>query len=129
MRRLTTILLALGTLAGCAGQGAASRDDPAAEVLLVSGGWVVTMDAAGTVIENGAVAIAGERIAAVGPAAELAARYGDAEALDAAGKVVMPGLVNSHTHVPMTLFRGLADDLALMDWLEKVIFLPPSCTR
>ena len=92
------------------------------EVLLVSGGWVVTMDDAGTVIEDGAVATRGERIAAVGPAAELAARFPEARTLDATGRVILPGLINSHTHVPMTLFRGLADDLELMDWLEERIF-------
>ena len=94
----------------------------AASILLVTGGTVVTLDEKGTVIADGAVAIAGNRIAAIGPAAELAARYPAAERIDARGRVVMPGLINAHGHAPMVLFRGLADDLPLMDWLEKHIF-------
>jgi 5-methylthioadenosine/S-adenosylhomocysteine deaminase len=90
--------------------------------LLVTGGTVVTLDAAETVIENGAVAIAGDRIAAVGAAAELARRFPDAERIDSTGRIVLPGLINAHGHAPMTLFRGLADDLPLMEWLEKHIF-------
>ena len=99
--------------------------DPAAgaEVtLLVHGGTVITMDAAGTVVANGAVALAGGRIEAVGDAARLAAAYPAAPRLDAAGGIIMPGLINTHTHAPMVLFRGLADDLELMEWLEGHIF-------
>src|SRR5687768_5879163 len=83
----------------------------AAPTLLVTGGTVVTLDGQGTVIADGAVAIAGNRIVAVGPAAELAGRYPAAERIDARGRVVMPGLINAHGHAPMVLFRGLADDL------------------
>ena len=90
--------------------------------IIIRGGTVVTMDGASRVIENGAVAIKGERIAAVGPASEIAARYVAARVINAAGKVVMPGLINTHTHVPMVLFRGIADDLVLMEWLQKYIF-------
>ncbi|MDQ3068637.1 MAG: amidohydrolase family protein [Acidobacteriota bacterium] len=93
-----------------------------ARVTLITGGTVVTVDAAGTVIRNGAVAIQGERIAAVGTAAEMARRYPAAMRIDATGHVVMPGLVNTHGHAPMVLYRGLADDLALMDWLQQYIF-------
>ncbi len=102
--------------------GPAAGAAASAGTLLVSGGTVLTFDDAGTVIEEGAVAIAGERIAAVGAATDLAARYPDARRIDAAGRIVMPGLINSHTHVPMTLFRGLADDLELMEWLQEEIF-------
>jgi 5-methylthioadenosine/S-adenosylhomocysteine deaminase len=90
--------------------------------LIIRGGTVVTMDRESRVIENGAVAIKGERIAHVGPASEIAARYVAARVINAAGKVVMPGLINTHTHVPMVLFRGIADDLVLMEWLQKYIF-------
>ena len=90
--------------------------------LMISGGTVVTMDAAGTVIPAGAVVIDGDRIVAVGPADELANRYAPAERLDVRGQVIMPGLVNTHTHAAMVLFRGLADDLALADWLQRYIF-------
>ncbi len=114
-------ILAAGCQSPAASPGEAATESPA-EVLLVTGGTVLTRDAGGTVIENGAVAIAGERIAAIGAAAELAARYPDARTVPAAGRIVLPGLINSHTHVPMTLFRGLADDLELMEWLQDVIF-------
>jgi 5-methylthioadenosine/S-adenosylhomocysteine deaminase len=91
-------------------------------VLLITGGTVVTMDQAGTVIPNGAVAIEGDRIVAVGSASEVASRYGSARRIDAHDQIVLPGLINTHTHAPMVLYRGLADDLALMDWLTKYIF-------
>jgi 5-methylthioadenosine/S-adenosylhomocysteine deaminase len=74
------------------------------------------------VIENGAVAIIGQRIVAVGSSAEIARRYTSMRMINAAGKVVMPGLINTHTHVPMVLFRGIADDLLLPEWLQKYIF-------
>ncbi|MEM7583278.1 MAG: amidohydrolase [Acidobacteriota bacterium] len=90
--------------------------------LLITGGTVVTMDAADTIIEDGAVAVADGRIVAIGPASELAAEYGASRRVDAGGGIIMPGLINTHTHVPMVLFRGLADDLKLMDWLENHIF-------
>jgi 5-methylthioadenosine/S-adenosylhomocysteine deaminase len=90
--------------------------------LVVSGGTVVTMDATRRVVPRGAVAIDGARIVAVGPAAEIAAGYRGRSTIDATGQVVLPGLVNTHTHAPMVLYRGLADDLALMDWLQQYIF-------
>jgi 5-methylthioadenosine/S-adenosylhomocysteine deaminase len=74
------------------------------------------------VIPGGAVAIRGNRIEAVGPSAELAGRYPGARRLDVSGRIVMPGLVNAHTHVPMTLFRGVADDLDLEGFLYGRIF-------
>ena len=83
--------------------------------LLIRGGTVVTMDAAFRVIETGAVAVQADRIVAVGTAAELSRRFEAARTIDASGQIVMPGLVNSHTHVPMTLFRGIADDMELME--------------
>jgi len=90
--------------------------------IIVRGGTVVTMDGSSRVIENGAVAIKAERIVAVGATAEIATKYTAARTINAAGKVVMPGLINTHTHVPMVLFRGIADDLVLMEWLQKYIF-------
>jgi len=90
--------------------------------LLLSGGSVVTMDPAFRVFEDGAVAVRGERIVAVGPARELRARFSPARTIDTTGRVVMPGLVNTHTHAPMTLLRGVADDVELMVWLTKYIW-------
>lgn len=90
--------------------------------LLITGGTVVTMDDAGTVVPNGAVAIEGSTIVAIGEASDLDARYAARERVDATGQIVMPGLINTHTHAPMVLFRGLADDMALMDWLNQYIF-------
>jgi len=91
--------------------------------LLIVGGAVVTMNSDRRVFENGFVAVRGERVFDVGDAADLKARgYKAGQAIDARGKVVLPGLINAHTHIPMTLFRGVADDLDLQDWLSKYIF-------
>ncbi len=90
--------------------------------LVVVNGIVVTMDGAGRVIADGAVAVDGSDIVAVDTTAAIERQYRGTETLNAGGQVVMPGLVNTHTHAPMVLFRGLADDLALMEWLTKYIF-------
>jgi 5-methylthioadenosine/S-adenosylhomocysteine deaminase len=82
--------------------------------ILLTNAHVLTMDDAWTAWPRGAVAIAGNAIVEVG---DIAARYDAAERLDCGGRVVMPGLVNAHTHAPMTLLRGLADDLRLDVWL------------
>jgi 5-methylthioadenosine/S-adenosylhomocysteine deaminase len=90
--------------------------------LIVNGDYVVTMDDAATVHSGAAVAIDQGVIVAIGPAAKIAASYDASEVLDGQGRVVMPGLVNGHSHAAMTLLRGVADDLALMDWLNNYIF-------
>ncbi len=90
--------------------------------LIVNGDYVVTMDESLTVIENGAVAVDDSLIVAVGPADEINAAYEARESLDGSRRVVLPGLVNGHSHAAMTLLRGVADDLALMDWLTNYIF-------
>jgi 5-methylthioadenosine/S-adenosylhomocysteine deaminase len=90
--------------------------------VVITGGIVVTMDAAGRVLSPGAVAIDGRDIVAVDAADVIASRFEGRESIDASGQVVMPGLINTHTHAPMVLYRGLADDLALMEWLEKYMF-------
>ena len=89
--------------------------------LLVHGGDVLTVDDAGTVVRDGAVAVHEGEIVAVGPAEELKARFTAAEAIDASGCLVLPGLVNTHTHLAMTLIRGLADDVTLQGFLERVL--------
>lgn len=78
---------------------------------------VLTMDEKLTQYDPGAVAVKGDSIVAVGSEAELKKAYSANETIDCGGKVLMPGLVNAHTHVPMTLVRGLADDLRLDVWL------------
>lgn len=90
--------------------------------LIVGGGVVVTMDEARRVIEDGAVAISGGRIVAVGARSDIIRRFRSARTIDARGGAILPGLINGHTHIPMTLFRGIADDLDLNDWLTKYIF-------
>jgi len=90
--------------------------------LVVTGGDVVTMDASRRVLSPGAVAVNGRDIVAVGTPEEIARQFAASETIEAAGHVVLPGLVNTHTHAPMVMYRGLADDLALMDWLQKFIF-------
>ncbi len=90
--------------------------------LIVQGDHIVTMDASATVHENGAVAIDDGVIIAVGPASEIMAEFSATETLAGEHRVVMPGLVNGHSHAAMTLLRGVADDLALMDWLNNYIF-------
>src|SRR5262245_6459779 len=90
--------------------------------LVVTGGTVVTMNPARQVIANGAVAIDHTQIKAVGPADEIARQFSPKDRIDVRGQVILPGLINTHTHVPMVLFRGLADDYALNDWLTKYIF-------
>ena len=90
--------------------------------LLIIGGTVVTMDKSKRVIEDGAVAIKGDKIVAVGKRSEIARQYRATRTINANGKVVIPGLINTHTHVPMVLFRGISDDLDLNDWLTKYIF-------
>jgi 5-methylthioadenosine/S-adenosylhomocysteine deaminase len=90
--------------------------------LIVQNGTVVTMNNERRVIENGAIAVAKSEIVAVGTFAEIAQKYSSKQTINARGKVVIPGLINTHTHVPMTLFRGIADDLDLQEWLTKYIF-------
>ncbi|MFO7320099.1 MAG: amidohydrolase family protein [Chloroflexota bacterium] len=84
---------------------------------ILSGGMVVTMNDRFDLFQNGAVAIRGEKIVAVGPAQDVLSSYESDEVIDCSGTYVLPGLVNAHTHVPMTLLRGLADDLRLDVWL------------
>lgn len=90
--------------------------------LIMTGDYVVTMDESQPLIENGAVAIDDGLIVAVGPADQVMSHYRASRVLRGKGKVVMPGLINGHTHLAMALFRGLADDLALNDWLVNYIF-------
>ncbi len=109
-------LLSIASPAAFAQSGHARVD------LLVSGGTIVTMDGTRRVIDDGAIAIQNGRIVATGTRVEIETRYTGRETIDARGRAVIPGLINAHTHIPMTLFRGLADDLDLQEWLTKYIF-------
>ncbi|HSN68863.1 MAG TPA: amidohydrolase, partial [Thermoanaerobaculia bacterium] len=128
MRPYRAALLALALISlACATRPPAApppvpepADGRASVDLIVRGGTVLTM--AGPNIADGAVAIRDGAIVEVGPAGAIEARYRAAQRIDAPGSAVLPGLVNAHTHVPMTLFRGIADDRTLMDWLQNFIF-------
>ena len=99
-----------------------SAQAPRQVSLVITNGIVVTVDGGNRVMTPGAVAIDGTDIVAVDSADNIRRQFRGRETIDASGQVVMPGLVNTHTHAPMVLFRGLADDLALQDWLTKYIF-------
>src|SRR5262245_4278519 len=103
--------------------------------LLILGGIVVTMDPDYTVLGAGALAIGDGRILAIGPRAEVTARFAAKRTIEAGEALIVPGLIDGHTHLPMTLFRGLADDLPLHAWLEQHVwpaehrFLNPETVR
>ena len=113
----TAILVFFALSEAALGQAKKQRVD-----LIVAGGTVVTVDAERRVIEDGAVAVTGDSIVAVATRPEILARYMPARQIDARGKMMLPGFVNGHTHVPMTLFRGLKDDVTLDVWLKDYIF-------
>jgi 5-methylthioadenosine/S-adenosylhomocysteine deaminase len=112
LRRLLLLatLLPLAIIAS-----AAERAD-----ILITGGTVVTM--AGPNLERGSVVIRDGVIIDVGPSADIDGKYSAKTVIRAGGHAVVPGFVNAHTHVPMTLFRGIADDRELMDWLTNYMF-------
>src|SRR6187200_3350076 len=90
--------------------------------LVVVGGTVVTQNAAHDIVSPGAIAIDGTDIVEIGAPAAIASRYQAAETIEARDDIILPGLINTHGHAPMVMYRGLADDLALMDWLQHYIF-------
>src|SRR6185295_16259171 len=90
--------------------------------LVIVGGTVITEDARHRVVAPGAVAMDGTDIVEVGAPETIAAKYRAAETVEARDQIILPGLINTHTHAPMVMYRGLADDLALMDWLQQYIF-------
>jgi len=90
--------------------------------LFISGATIITMDGERRIIENGEIAVLGDSIIGVGPAPLFPKGVIAKQRIDARGKLLLPGFINGHTHVPMTLFRGLHDDVTLDDWLRKYIF-------
>lgn len=103
--------------------GIAAAQGPRRSVsLIVIGGTVVTQNASRQILSPGAVVVQGTDIVAVGSPEAVAARYDALRTIDMPDQVVLPGLVNTHTHAPMVMYRGLADDLVLSDWLQRYIF-------
>ncbi len=94
--------------------------DKSADILILNG-TLVTCDPDNTITENSAVAVIGDKIVAAGPKEDFSS-WNASQVIDAGKGIIMPGLVNAHTHLPMSLFRGLADDLPLETWLNDHIF-------
>jgi 5-methylthioadenosine/S-adenosylhomocysteine deaminase len=90
--------------------------------LLINGGTIVTMDGDRLILEDGALVVKDDVISSIGFRSDLEKKYIADQTIDARGKLVLPGFINGHTHVPMTLFRGLHDDVTLDEWLHKYIF-------
>uniref|UniRef100_A0A453JYQ7 Amidohydrolase-related domain-containing protein n=1 Tax=Aegilops tauschii subsp. strangulata TaxID=200361 RepID=A0A453JYQ7_AEGTS len=91
--------------------------------IVLHNAFVVTMDGALTVLRDGAIAVVGDRIAAVGPSADVLGAFpGAAQTLNLAGRILLPGFVNTHVHTSQQLARGIADDVDLMTWLHGRIW-------
>ncbi len=101
---------------------AVSAQTPTRVDAIWSARWVVTMDTQRRVIENAAVAISGDHIVDVSTKADIDRRYRATQRLDRPDAILAPGLINTHTHAAMSLFRGIADDMNLQDWLQKFVF-------
>ena len=116
--RLAALLIALAATVAMLSAQAGARQ----VALVITNAIVVTEDPARRVIQDGAVAVDGTDIVGVDTSDVIKRQFQGRDTIDAKGQIVMPGLINTHTHAPMVLFRGLADDLALTDWLNKYIF-------
>ncbi len=117
INRSFTVALVLLAVTGCT----SSNNDEQIDLIVV-GQTIVTMDADDTIIDNGAIAISDGVIIAIGRREEITNKYSARKTIAGDDRVVLPGLVNGHSHAAMTLLRGVADDLALMDWLNNYIF-------
>jgi len=117
---IRTLALAASVILALAAVSA--QNAPRQVSLVLAGGTVVTMDSGNRVIADGGVAIDGTDIVAVDTAEAINKQFKGRETIDSSGQIVLPGLINTHTHAAMVLFRGLADDLALGEWLNKYIF-------
>jgi len=89
---------------------------------IISGGRILTSDEKDSIIHSGSIAIDGDTIAGIGRSEDIEVSFSGRRTIDARNCLVMPGLINSHTHAAMTCFRGIADDMELMDWLNNYIF-------
>jgi cytosine/adenosine deaminase-related metal-dependent hydrolase len=90
--------------------------------ILISGGTIITMDSNRRVIRNGAVRVENDRIVELGKATQVGAQSQAESELDANGMVVLPGLIDTHVHLAQALLRGCADDISLIDWLQKFVW-------
>ncbi len=115
MHRFFRYMLLTATLISTAG-GAENAD------WIIRAKYVVTMDQQHRIIPQGAVALRGSRIVGVGTQAEIAKRFEPRHTLDKPDALIAPGLIDTHTHAPMSLFRAIADDKRLDDWLNHYIF-------
>ena len=95
--------------------------------LIINARWVIPVEPDNTVLEFHSVAVRDGKIVNLLPTSEAEKKYRATETVDLKSHALLPGFINAHTHVPMSLFRGLADDLPLMEWLEKHIW--PAETR
>lgn len=99
-----------------------NQEAPAAVSTIISPRWIVPVEPAGTTLTDHSIAVDAGVIVAIGPTTEVTAAYRATETVDLPHHVLTPGLINVHTHAPMTLLRGYADDLPLMTWLEDYIW-------
>lgn len=120
LKSLTVAACALGLLNACTSQ--AQSDVKIRADLIVQGDYLLTMEDGADVISDGAVAVKDGVIIAVGPRMQVLSNYQADDVVSGENRVLMPGLINGHTHAAMVLFRGLADDLDLMTWLTNYIF-------
>jgi 5-methylthioadenosine/S-adenosylhomocysteine deaminase len=124
-KKLFSVIALLVTISASVFPAAAQRNRGRRMIpvdLIVVNGTLVTMDENRRVLPDAGIAIQRGRILAIGSSRDIVRMYSAPQRVDATGKIIVPGLINGHTHIPMTLFRGLADDLDLQEWLTKYIF-------
>jgi 5-methylthioadenosine/S-adenosylhomocysteine deaminase len=126
MPRILKWILPLALMAAIAAPFLRAHTSPEAVSadLLITNGTIVTMDGDRRILENGYVVVNGDKIAMIGSGVPSVGKgtLVPKQKIDAHGALILPGFINGHTHVPMTLFRGLHDDVTLDDWLRKYIF-------
>src|SRR4030095_13441486 len=120
---LTLTAMISNTPANVSAQSRRQRADRPDRVdLLILGGTIVTMDNGRRVLRDAGIAVRDGRIVAIDSSVAIRSRYSASQTVNAQDKLITPGLINGHTHIPMVLFRGLADDMDLQEWLTKYIF-------
>src|SRR5712672_3840787 len=122
MKRQLWYSCVVGAIAGVFALNTPAQQKKQPAELIIAGGTVVTTDADRRILEDGAIAAKGDVILEVGPRAQIESKYSARTRIDAKGRLVLPGFINGHTHAPMTLLRGLKDDVTLDVWLKNYIF-------